>query len=478
MGIKFNRLKEIEPMLQPIMRSVALWACAGMIAGCQQKPQAPPIGGVPFEEALKIVDRNASDLLQIPGVQGIGLSLFGIVVELDRSEVEVPQSIEGLPVTTGDPSGPSPSTPPPSRLLPPPSGVIVLRPGGVREAMQHCPADFTEKVVFEWRFCLDPHDPHPPAIPPLWLPPVAGVPFEKALEIWKRHATEIWRISGVAGVVLIANGIVVEAANLDIAIPRNVEGIPVGTRKFPLATFLMWKPEPCVVSDYEDFIFARRGENKVSAQHDLCKSAWAKVHEEANRRRSEMMERQAVAQAHEPDEPSTQAQAQQPTVPLSPEEILKRMPPPPKLDKMPELPPLPPRIEDIRPCKVGFIMSPQHGGACVPAPPGYEWFSTSNRPLAQTTVTTTDGREIPFREAYNIGVDHFDELIKLPGAGYFGFRLGINGIFVETDNLNDTSTWPKEVEGVPIVPVPRRLGQDVWTGGINLGSGDLSRFYD
>lgn len=144
------------------------------------------------------------------------------------------------------------------------------------------------------------------------------------------------------------------------------------------------------------------------------------------------------------------------------------------IQKPVDFPPLPPRVEDIRPCKVGFVISPEHGGKCVQAPPGFEPFSTANRSLVQTTVTTTDGREIPFREAYDIGVSHFDELKKIPGAGSFGFRLGINGIYVETDNPNDTSTWPKEVEGVPIVPVPRRIGQDVWTGGICLGSGEIN----
>jgi hypothetical protein len=413
-----------------------------MIVGCQRKPHAPPIHGIPFEEALKIVDRNASDLLQIPGVQGIGLSLSGFVVEVDHSEVEVPHHIEGLPVTTSDSGWRSPSTSPRLRLLPPPSGVIVLRSGDVRELAQQCPASFVEKEVNKWRFCLDPHDSHPPDIPPLWLPPVAGIPFAEALEIWKRHATEKMRVSGVAGVVLIANGIVVEAANLDIAIPRNVEGIPIGTRKFPLVMQLPWKPEPCVVSDYEDFIFARRGEKKVSASHDLCKSEWAKVHEKANRRRKEMREGRAGTQARGPDEvpPQTQVAQAQEQVDNSLEGLRKRLPPPPKLDKMLEFPPLPPRIEAIRPCKVGFIMSPQHGGACVQAPPGYEPFSTSNRPLAQTTVTTTDGRKMPFREAYDIGVDHFDELKKIPGAGYFGFKLGINGIYVETDDPDNTST--------------------------------------
>jgi hypothetical protein len=220
------------------MLGSCLWVWTLLASGCQREPQILLFQRIPFEEALKVVDRHAAELLQLPRVQGVGLALDGIVIELDHGEVEVPESIEGVHVTirsgSFNPSGIYPAP----RYLAPPAGVLVLRPGGVREAAERCPADFEEQVRYQWRFCLDMRESHPSDIPPLWRPPIAGIPFAEALEIWKRHAAEFMRIAGVKGVILIANGIVVEEGNLAIPVPRSVEGIPVGVRLFPQVTLL------------------------------------------------------------------------------------------------------------------------------------------------------------------------------------------------------------------------------------------------
>jgi hypothetical protein len=218
-------------MVRRFVVGVCLWAGTLLASGCQREAQTPSIQGIPFEEALKVVDRNATDWLQIPSVQGIGLSLDGLVVELDSFGVEVPQSVEWLRVTIRS-GGNILSTPLQTKFLPPPSEVIVLRPGGGREVAQQCPADLAEQEVQGWRFCLDPHAPNTPTIPPLWRPPIVGIPYDEAFRIWKRHAAELMRISSVAGVILSASGIIVEVENLDITIPHNVEGIPVNLRKF------------------------------------------------------------------------------------------------------------------------------------------------------------------------------------------------------------------------------------------------------
>jgi len=49
---------------------------------------------------------------------------------------------------------------------------------------------FQEHVALgNWRFCLDPSNLEP--IPPLMAPPIAGIPYEEALEIHQRHAVEL-----------------------------------------------------------------------------------------------------------------------------------------------------------------------------------------------------------------------------------------------------------------------------------------------
>jgi hypothetical protein len=111
------------------------------------------------------------------------------------------------------------------QLLPPPDGVIVLKPGKVREQAEACPEGFEEVEGYGgWRFCVDPHNPEP--IPPLWSPPIAGIPFEEAEKILARHQQALIRLSGVGGVGLGSEGIEVEADD-PAAVPSNVEGLPI-----------------------------------------------------------------------------------------------------------------------------------------------------------------------------------------------------------------------------------------------------------
>lgn len=238
-----------------------------------------PIAGLPFEKAYSISEQHAPELRNLPGVVSVSFTADGLVVEtIDPSKL--PTSIEGLPVipippidprSAGGIEGATSSAPPqnpheppgatqprlpdktepqscpagyqldsehdrcrkdaPSsspqeaQLLPPPPGVIVLKPNGVREQANSCPDRFKEvKGLNNWRFCVD-RD-RPEVIPPLMAPPIAGIPFEKAIEIHKRHVEELSSLPGVISVSLGADAIYVETDNPQI-IPKEVEGVPI-----------------------------------------------------------------------------------------------------------------------------------------------------------------------------------------------------------------------------------------------------------
>lgn len=264
-----------------------------------------PIAGIPFKEAFEIYKRRGGELQQLPGVVSVSLYAEGIVVETVNPAV-LPPVLEGLPIiplfpadpreaaTINDPIAteplPSPAepleepvahpphlaeddkavslerpcasgaerdpvtrecrwiSPPPELseegvdLLPPPRGVIILKPGKVRESADACPKQFQEiKVANGWRFCVDPLNPEP--IPPLMAPPIAGIPFEKAQEIHRRHKGALVNLPGVESVGLGADGIHVRTTNPSI-LPQEVEGVPViplpsiGRRRFLSHTIL------------------------------------------------------------------------------------------------------------------------------------------------------------------------------------------------------------------------------------------------
>lgn len=133
--------------------------------------------------------------------------------ELRRVTTNLPTVIEGLPVNVK-----------PLPILPPPSGVIILLSQGVREQADSCPQEFTEVKVLSWRFCVNPNNPE--SIPPLMEPPIAGIPYEKALEILERHQDELMELPGVGAVGMGADGIEVNTNN-PAAVPADIEGLPV-----------------------------------------------------------------------------------------------------------------------------------------------------------------------------------------------------------------------------------------------------------
>ena len=96
--------------------------------------------------------------------------------------------------------------------LPPPEGVIVLYPGGRREEAAACPANFDEVTKANgWRFCLNKL--RPGIIPRLWSPsfeaPIAGVPYDEARAIYKRHLEEFLQLPGITGTGLGPRGLTI-----------------------------------------------------------------------------------------------------------------------------------------------------------------------------------------------------------------------------------------------------------------------------
>lgn len=128
-----------------------------------------------------------------------------------------------------------PLSSPQGKLLSPPLGVIVLHPGGVREQADSCPTGFEEKAAAGWRFCVDSKNPE--EIPPLMIPPVAGIPYETVKEITARHTAELLKLPGVTTIMLGADGIIVETDNPSI-VPQSVEGVPVKTQPSQKRRFL------------------------------------------------------------------------------------------------------------------------------------------------------------------------------------------------------------------------------------------------
>lgn len=239
-----------------------------------------PIAGIPYDEAMKIFERHVVELGQLPGSEGVGIMGEGLVVTT-TNPAALPSSVEGLPVFSVLPSRLQQSPPeaptislksvlpsehpegeeiplrtdcpvgmhgvpgsvwcafdtlpaddgPKVKFNPPPSGVVVLKPGGLQEQADSCPQGLQEVEGYNnWRFCVDPQKPE--RIPNLWLPPIAGVPYEKALEIHHRHIDELSKLPGVEGVELGAEGINVYTTQPDY-IPKQVEGLRVIPRPVP-----------------------------------------------------------------------------------------------------------------------------------------------------------------------------------------------------------------------------------------------------
>ena len=248
----------------------------------------PPIAGMPYMEAFAIMKRHRPALRQLPGVEGLSLQEEGLLVYTDQPEL-VPSTLEGLPVIpvprlgVDDPPGPgeladreawltqhragqqalpeqdcgpyahwvpeagacrvhrrSPAAQAAvSRVpLPPPPGVIVLRPDGSRAEAETCPQGFKETAGNHgWRFCVDPA--HPQPIPPLWKAPIDGIAFEEAQAILERHRDALWQIPGVTGHGLGAEGIEVYTDQPDL-VPAELEGLAVKTHPALIMRPMWW----------------------------------------------------------------------------------------------------------------------------------------------------------------------------------------------------------------------------------------------
>jgi len=57
----------------------------------------PPIGGIPSEEAYKILERHRGELMALPGVGAVGMGATGISIETDNPSI-LPKDVEGLPL--------------------------------------------------------------------------------------------------------------------------------------------------------------------------------------------------------------------------------------------------------------------------------------------------------------------------------------------------------------------------------------------
>jgi hypothetical protein len=57
----------------------------------------PPIAGIPYEEAFKILERHRAELQALPGVGSIGMGAKGISISAKNPSV-IPKEVEGLPV--------------------------------------------------------------------------------------------------------------------------------------------------------------------------------------------------------------------------------------------------------------------------------------------------------------------------------------------------------------------------------------------
>jgi hypothetical protein len=125
----------------------------------------------------------------------------------------LPSTFEGRPVKVI-----------PLYVMPPPPGVIVLKPEFEYEQATSCPPSYYETEEKGWRFCNNSSKPE--GIPPIMSPPVAGMPYLKAYQIYNRHRKELSALPGTGAISLGERGIIVEASDAS-QIPREVEGLPI-----------------------------------------------------------------------------------------------------------------------------------------------------------------------------------------------------------------------------------------------------------
>ena len=169
-------------------------------------------------QTMAILTTHCPALRQQPDVLGCLPAPAGIRLITDRPAL-MPTQVAGFPVLTE----------PPSPHLPPPPGVIVLRPDGPdpQPTLSDCPPGYTEHQKYRWRFCNSPTTPQP--IPTsLMIPPIAGMPYTRAEAIF--HRQDFIQLPGVQSVGLGADGIIVQTTEPTL-IPSTFEGLPVRTEK-------------------------------------------------------------------------------------------------------------------------------------------------------------------------------------------------------------------------------------------------------
>lgn len=208
-------------MKQRWLLFVVLGLISSSLWGVLQPNRAPGLSPAQREQARRaaVFERRYDELMAHPDVFGLIPTKQGIRIITDRPET-MPTEIEGIPVVT---------KPPPDRL-PPPPGVILLKPNGTREQRPElgaCPQGYNEHQKYRWRFCVNIAKPQP--IPEyLLVPSIAGVPYYEALAIHERHKDELFHLPGVLTVGLSAKGIMVRTEQPKL-VPLFVEGFPVLT---------------------------------------------------------------------------------------------------------------------------------------------------------------------------------------------------------------------------------------------------------
>jgi hypothetical protein len=176
--------------------------------------------------------RNVENLRKNPNVFGIVPRNDHILIVTDRPNV-VPKMVEDVEVKIQEP--------PPH--LPAPKGVVVVFDDGtykIREHQQKCERPYhIERRHYRWRFCTSESQSYLPTR--IMIPPVAGIPFEKAKEIYLRHAEWLYNLPGVTHMELNNKGIVVGTSQPE-QLPSDIEGLPV----------IIEKPRPKNIIDGAD----------------------------------------------------------------------------------------------------------------------------------------------------------------------------------------------------------------------------------
>jgi len=198
------------------------------------RSQNTNVASIPETKAQEILDRHRPDLLKIPDVVAVmpepveGKIHVQAVIFTDAKGEQpsvlppaiatFPKEIEGVPVALAI-----------KYVLPPPPGVIVVKPGGEYFRADACPPGNIETEHLRWHFCLDAN--RPEAIPAVMIPPIAGIAYEEAFKILDRYRAELQALPGVGAVGMGGKGIAIDAKDPSV-LPKEVEGLPVEARPF------------------------------------------------------------------------------------------------------------------------------------------------------------------------------------------------------------------------------------------------------